>query len=337
MGAVSKLDDSRHVTTMKIRYSFKDWIMDTFSEDTYKSLYSGCRLCPRDCGKDRKDSFGVCLEPDRLFIARAALHMWEEPCISGERGSGAVFFSGCPLKCVFCQNHDISTSKVGKEISIERLIQIFFELKEKGANNINLVTPTHYIPHIAIAGLIAKEKGLNIPFVYNTSGYEKSESLDLLKDVVSVFLPDFKYLKKETASKYSKAPDYPDVAKKALEKMVSMVGAPVFDKDTGLIKSGVIVRVLVLPEHTNEAIDIIKYLYETYKDDIYISIMSQYTPIPSILPKDKEYDSLRRKITKREYDKVINAALDLGVKNAFFQEGDVCKESFIPSFDYEGV
>ena len=311
--------------------------MGNVTEESLQTLYSDCNLCPRNCGKNRESSIGICNEPDRLFVARAALHMWEEPCISGENGSGAIFFSGCSLRCVFCQNHDISTAEIGKEISIERLIQIFFELKEKGANNINLVTPTHYIPHIAIAGLIAKEKGLDIPFVYNTSGYEKPESLDLLKDVVSVFLPDFKYFKKETAQLYSKAPDYPEVAKKAIDKMVSMVGAPVFDDKTGLIKSGVIVRVLVLPEHTNEAIDIIKYLYSTYKDNIYISIMSQYTPIPSILPDGKEFDPLRRKVTKREYEKVINAALDLGVKNAFFQEGDVCKESFIPAFNYEGV
>ena len=311
--------------------------MGNVTDNSLQTLYSDCTLCPRNCGKNRESSIGICNEPDRLFVARAALHMWEEPCISGENGSGAIFFSGCSLRCVFCQNHDISTAEIGKEISIERLIQIFFELKEKGANNINLVTPTHYIPHIAIAGLIAKEKGLDIPFVYNTSGYEKPESLDLLKDVVSVFLPDFKYFKKETALLYSKAPDYPEVAKKAIDKMVSMVGAPVFDEKTGLIKSGVIVRVLVLPEHTNEAIDIIKYLYSTYKDDIYISIMSQYTPIPSILPDGKEFDPLRRKVTKREYEKVINAALDLGVKNAFFQEGDVCKESFIPAFNYEGV
>ena len=311
--------------------------MENVTEESLQTLYSDCNLCPRNCGKNRESSIGICNEPDILFVARAALHMWEEPCISGENGSGAIFFSGCSLRCVFCQNHDISTAEIGKEISIERLIQIFFELKEKGANNINLVTPTHYIPHITIAGLIAKEKGLDIPFVYNTSGYEKPESLDLLKDVVSVFLPDFKYFKKETAQLYSKAPDYPEVAKKAIDKMVSMVGAPVFDEKTGLIKSGVIVRVLVLPEHTNEAIDIIKYLYSTYKDNIYISIMSQYTPIPSILPDGKEFDPLRRKVTKREYEKVINAALNLGVKNAFFQEGDVCKESFIPAFNYEGV
>lgn len=300
--------------------------------------YKNCTLCPRKCGIDRTlANTGVCGESDRLFVARAALHMWEEPCISSTQGSGAVFFSGCSLKCVFCQNHSISRALSGKEISAERLSQIFLELEKKGANNINLVTPSHYLPHIIVAAKSAKENGLSIPFVYNCSGYENPESLDLLKDIVDIYLPDMKYMEASTAALFSKAPNYTEVAKKAIDKMYSLVGAPVFDCESGLIKKGVIVRVLVLPEHTNEAIKIIRYLYERYADNIYVSIMSQYTPLLEVLPGSSEYDCLKRKVTKREYGKVINAAFNMGIKNAYIQDGDVSKESFIPAFDNEGV
>lgn len=262
--------------------------------------------------------------------------MWEEPCISGKEGSGAVFFSGCPLKCVFCQNYEISRGEKGKAVTIERLSDIFCELQGKGANNINLVTPTHYVPHIVTAAKLAREKGLSIPFVYNTGSYETIDTLSMLEDIVSVFLPDLKYLSSTTADLYSKAPDYPQVATAAIDKMFSIAGPCEFD-NRGIIKKGLIVRVLVLPEHTNEAIRIIKYLYETYHNDIYISIMSQYTPLSDCIPTGKEYDCLRRSLTKREYEKVVNAALDMGVTNAFFQDGAVNKDSFIPPFDYEGV
>lgn len=295
-------------------------------------------LCPRECNARRTEgALGVCSESIRLMVTRAALHMWEEPCISGSNGSGAVFFAGCPLKCVFCQNYEISRGKYGKEISAERLAEIFLELQDKGANNINLVTPTHYVPHIVAAATRAREKGLKIPFVYNTSGYEKTETLEQLRGIVDVFLPDFKYIKSDTAALFSKAPDYPEVAMKAIDKMVEMVGAASFDDATGIIKKGVIVRILVLPAHTNEAIKIIRYLHDRYADNIYLSIMSQYTPLSAIIPDGAEYDCLRRSLTKREYEKVINAALDMGVTNAFFQEGEVNKESFIPPFDLEGV
>lgn len=303
-----------------------------------KTLYENCSLCPRNCGVNRlSGSLGVCRESAKLYVSRAALHMWEEPCISGSEGSGAVFFSGCNMHCVFCQNHDISNGDAGKEITVQRLSEIFLELQRKGANNINLVTPTHYLPHILTAIDLAKEKGLTLPFVYNTSGYESVQNLELLKDYVSVFLPDFKYMKEDTAFKFSKAKDYPDIAKEAIKKMVEIAGIPEFDSNTGIIKKGVIVRVLVLPEHTNEAISIIKYLYDTFKDDIYISIMSQYTPLSSQIPDGKDFECLKRSITRREYEKVINAALDMGVKNAFFQDGSVNLESFIPAFDCEGV
>jgi len=263
--------------------------------------------------------------------------MWEEPCISGKNGSGAVFFAGCPLKCVFCQNYEISRGTFGKEISVKRLADIFLELQNKGANNINLVTPTHYVPHIVTAASVARENGLIIPFVYNTSGYEKPETLELLRGVVDVFLPDFKYIESSTSSLFSKAPDYPKVVMKAIDKMVEMVGTPSFDESTGIIEKGVIVRILVLPAHTNEAIKIVRYLHDRYADNLYLSIMSQYTPLSDIIPEGSEYDCLRRSLTKREYEKVLNASIDIGVTNAFFQEGAVNKESFIPPFDLEGV
>lgn len=302
-----------------------------------ENFYENCTLCPRHClSKRHSGQKGYCSESDTLFISRAALHMWEEPCISGKEGSGAVFFSGCPLHCVFCQNKDISHGNAGKEITVERLTQIFFELENKGANNINLVTPTHYTPSIVQAIIKAKEQGLHIPFVYNTSGYETVETLSMLEGLVDVFLPDFKYFDPETAGLFSKAPDYPEVCMKAIDKMVSMTGTPVFDEN-GIIKKGVIVRILVLPLHTNEAIKIVRYLYERYSDRIYISIMSQYTPMSDAIPSGKEYECLKRSLTKREYEKVVNAAIEMGVTNAFFQEGKVNKESFIPPFDNEGV
>ena len=303
----------------------------------YFSLYENCTLCPRKCKVNRLGGFsGVCGESSELFVSRAALHMWEEPCISGANGSGAVFFSGCDLHCVYCQNHDISAGNSGKLISKDRLAEIFLELQAQNANNINLVTPTHFLPHILYAVKKAKEKGLKLPFVYNTSGYESVRSLSLLDGVIDTFLPDFKYFKSETAGLYSNVPDYPDVCKQAIKKMVDLTGAPQFDEH-GLIKKGVIVRVLVLPLHTKESMDIIRYLYSEYGDDIYISIMSQYTPIPDIIPEGDEYSCLKRAITAREYEKVVDFALSLGIKNAYIQEGKVNLESFIPPFDNTGV
>lgn len=307
------------------------------SFDQILNSYSECTLCPRDCHANRLEGkVGVCGQSSDVYVTRAALHMWEEPCISGQEGSGAVFFSGCPLHCIFCQNHLISSGQAGKKISVERLSEIFLELQAKGANNINLVTPTHFVPSIVAAAKLSRKKGLTIPFVYNTSGYEKPETLEALRGIVDIFLPDFKYFSEDTAKLFSRAADYPAVAMAAIDTMVSIAGAPAFSS-RGIIKSGVIVRVLVLPAHTNEAIKIVRYLHERYADNIYISIMSQYTPLLDILPKGKEYDCLRRKLTHREYDKVINAALEMGVENAFFQEGEVNKESFIPDFNCEGV
>lgn len=304
------------------------------------NLYDNCTLCPRKCGADRpRNLTGFCGCSDKLTVSRAALHMWEEPCISGEQGSGTVFFSGCNLHCAFCQNYDISgKNPYGKEIGIERLTEIFFELKEKGANNINLVTPSHFIPSIAVALRSAKEKGLNLPIVYNTSGYEEVESLKLLEGLIDIWLPDFKYMSEESALTLSGASDYPAKAKAALSEMFRQSSECIFDEETGLMKKGIIVRHLVLPGATKEACEILDYLYKTYKDSIYISIMNQYTPFHERLKKPDFPERLLRKVTKREYDKVVGHAISIGIKNGFTQEGKAASESFIPNFkDCEGV
>lgn len=292
-----------------------------------------CTLCPRNCKIDRlSGKAGFCGANDKLYLARAALHFWEEPCISGEEGSGTVFFSGCNLRCVFCQNYKISRMDAKKEISIERLSEIFLELQGKGANNINLVTPTHYIPQIIVALDLAKKNGLILPVVYNTSGYESVEILRMLEGYVQVYLPDFKYMSPELAKNYSRAEDYPKKAKLALDEMVRQVGAAEFSQD-GMIEKGVIVRHLVLPNHADDSKEIIKYLYERYGDAVFVSIMNQYTPLPQV----EHISDLNRKITESEYDEVVDYAIELGVENGFIQEGETQNESFIPSFEFEGV
>lgn len=297
---------------------------------------SPCHLCPRECGVERKKGErGFCRSDERIFLARASLHMWEEPCISGERGSGTVFFSGCNLGCVYCQNYEIARGQKGKQVSVERLSEIFLELQERGAENINLVTPDHHVLQVMEAVIRAKEKGLLLPVVYNGSGYEKKEIIRRLSGIVDIFLTDFKYMDVRAAEKYSGAPDYPSVAKEALEEMVRIAGEPVFD-ERGMMKKGVIVRHLLLPAHKQNARDVIGYIYEKYGDRVYLSLMNQYTPFQR-LKDNPVYRELGRKVTKREYDSVVNYALDLGVKNAFIQERDTARESFIPDFDGEGV
>ena len=300
---------------------------------------NNCNLCPRNCFVDRDNGkTGYCGQTDKLYVARADLHMWEEPCISGKEGSGTVFFCGCTLRCIFCQNHQIALGKeetgekIGKEVSISRLKDIFLELQKKGANNINLVTGTHYIPQIAEALRLAKAEGLVIPIVYNTSGYEKKESLRMLESLVDIYLPDMKYVSKELSKEYSNAPDYFEIASEALKEMVRQVGEPEFD-DRGYIQKGVIVRHLVLPGSTKDSKAVLEYLWNTYGDRIYISIMNQYTPMEQI----KNYPLLSRKVTKREYQKVVDYALSLGWENGFIQEGETAKESFIPDFHGIGV
>lgn len=295
--------------------------------------YENCLLCPRKCGINRRTGqTGVCGVSSEIKVARAALHYWEEPCISGKRGSGAVFFSGCSLHCVFCQNREISDGKEGKVISKERLSDIFIELADKGANNINLVTPGQYIPDIVWAVNDAKSRGMKLPIIYNTSGYENVTELKLLEGIVDVYLPDFKYMDSTLSARYSRAKDYPSVAKQALSEMVRQQPEVVIDDATGLIQKGVIVRQLLLPGHVNDAKAVLKYLYDTYRDHIYISMMSQFTPIAL-----KDYPEINRTVTKREYERLVNYALEIGITNAFIQEGDVAKDSFIPAFDCEGV
>lgn len=295
--------------------------------------YENCLLCPRKCGINRRTGqTGVCGVSSEIKVARAALHYWEEPCTSGKRGSGAVFFSGCSLHCVFCQNREISDGKEGKVISKERLSDIFMELAGKGANNINLVTPGQYIPDIVWAVNDAKSRGMKLPIIYNTSGYENVTELKLLEGIVDVYLPDFKYMDSTLSARYSRAKDYPSVAKQALSEMVRQQPDVVIDDATGLIQKGVIVRQLLLPGHVNDAKAVLKYLYDTYHDHVYISMMSQFTPIAL-----KDYPEINRTVTKREYERLVNYALEIGITNAFIQEGDVAKDSFIPAFDCEGV
>lgn len=295
--------------------------------------YENCLLCPRKCGINRSTGqTGVCGVSSEIKVARAALHYWEEPCISGKRGSGAVFFSGCSLHCVFCQNREISDGKAGKVISKERLSDIFMELADKGANNINLVTPGQYIPDIVWAVNDAKSRGMKLPIIYNMSGYENVTELKLLEGIVDVYLPDFKYMDSTLSARYSRAKDYPSVAKQALSEMVRQQPDVVIDDATGLIQKGVIVRQLLLPGHVNDAKAVLKYLYDTYHDHVYISMMSQFTPIAL-----KDYPEINRTVTKREYERLVNYALEIGITNAFIQEGDVAKDSFIPAFDCEGV
>lgn len=295
--------------------------------------YENCLLCPRKCGINRRTGqTGVCGVSSEIKVARAALHYWEEPCISGKRGSGAVFFSGCSLHCVFCQNREISDGKAGKVISKERLSDIFMELADKGANNINLVTPGQYIPDIVWAVNDAKSRGMKLPIIYNTSGYENVTELKLLEGIVDVYLPDFKYMDSTLSARYSRAKDYPSVAKQALSEMVRQQPDVVIDNATGLIQKGVIVRQLLLPGHVNDAKAVLKYLYDTYHDHVYISMMSQFTPIAL-----KDYPEINRTVTRREYERLVNYALEIGITNAFIQEGDVAKDSFIPAFDCEGV
>lgn len=295
--------------------------------------YENCLLCPRKCGINRRTGqTGVCGVSSEIKVARAALHYWEEPCISGKRGSGAVFFSGCSLHCVFCQNREISDGKEGKVISKERLSDIFMELADKGANNINLVTPGQYIPDIVWAVNDAKSRGMKLPIIYNTSGYENVTELKLLEGMVDVYLPDFKYMDSTLSAMYSRAKDYPSVAKQALSEMVRQQPDVVIDDATGLIQKGVIVRQLLLPGHVNDAKAVLKYLYDTYHDHVYISMMSQFTPIAL-----KDYPEINRTVTRREYERLVDYALEIGITNAFIQEGDVAKDSFIPAFDCEGV
>lgn len=292
-----------------------------------------CTLCPRECKVDRTNSeIGLCGVSDKIKVARIAPHYYEEPPISGKNGSGAIFFSGCNLKCVFCQNYDISKYNFGKEITITKLAEKMIELQNNNVHNINLVTPTHYIPQIRKAIIKAKKMGLTIPIVYNTSSYEKVESLKLLDGLVDIYLPDLKYYDNILAMKYSKAPNYFNIAIDAIEEMYRQTGPIKFDKN-GIIKKGVIVRHLLLPGQIEDSKKILKYLNFIYNNNIFISIMNQYTPLENV----KNIPELNKTVTDDEYNQLINYACDLGIKNAFIQEGKTCEESFIPKFDLTGL
>lgn len=306
---------------------------------TQKTSYAPCTLCPRACHADRTEGQkGRCHVDAQIRVARAALHMWEEPCLSGRSGSGAVFFSGCALGCIFCQNREIASGKAGLVISEARLEEIFLELQEKGANNINLVTAGHYVPQVVRALECAKSQGLRIPIVYNSSGYEKAESLRQLEGLIDIYLPDLKYLTPELAAAYSHAPDYPQYAMEAIAEMVRQQPQAEFMPEdrteaSPIMRRGVIVRHLLLPGHVREAKKVVGYLHETYGDQIYISMMNQYTPMS-----EKFADpNLNRRVTKREYERLLDYAAEIGVENGFYQEGATADESFIPEFDYEGV
>jgi putative pyruvate formate lyase activating enzyme len=303
-----------------------------------------CDLCPRHCAVNRQNGErGYCGESAVVMAGRAALYAWEEPCISGRRGSGAVFFSGCPLHCVYCQNYRISGGNdCGVSVSTDGLADAFLRLQGQGANNINLVTATQFVPQVAAAARKAAALGLTIPFVYNTSSYETVETLKQLSGLVTCYLPDFKYVSEETASTYSHAPDYPETAFKAITQMVKQAGpCEFFGKEEaaqrgveeGILKKGVIVRHLLLPGHVREACQAVKLLYDAFGDDIYFSLMNQYTPIQGLaLPQE-----LNRRVTRREYERFLDYVLDLGVTRAFFQEGPTQKESFIPDWNGEGL
>ena len=292
---------------------------------------SNCTLCPRACGADREAGVrGRCHETATVRIARASLHGWEEPCLSGDRGSGTVFFTGCPLGCVYCQNHNIADGTNGVPVSVRELADVFLRLQELGAHNVNLVTPTHFVPQICEALQDAKARGLSVPVVYNTGTYETVETLRLPEGLVDVWLPDFKYVSPDLSARYSAAPDYFDVAAAALAEMVRQTPCCAFD-DEGMMTKGVLVRHLVLPGCAEDSKAVLRYLYDTYGDDIYVSIMSQFTPLPHLVERCPD---LFRRVGRDEYDDVLAFAMDLGLTRAFVQEGAAASESFIPDFEH---
>ncbi len=291
-----------------------------------------CELCPRRCGADRREKAGFCGCGREVKVARAALHFWEEPCISGSRGSGTVFFSGCPLGCVYCQNFEISRGHIGKAIPVERLAEIFLELQKQGAHNINLVTATPYVPQI-ISALKLARPALKIPVVYNSSGYERVETLRVLKGFVDVYLPDLKHMSSELARRYSGAADYFEVATRALHEMIEQTDGIEYDSE-GLMTRGVIVRHLVLPGARRDSIDILNWVSANLPRGKYLlSLMSQYTPIQGL----GAFPEINRRVTSFEYDAVVSEAVRLGLDNGFMQQRGSADTAYIPPFDLTGV
>ena len=295
-----------------------------------KTQYESCLLCGRACGADRtRGERGYCGMSSETKLARAALHMWEEPIISGDRGSGTVFFSGCSLGCVFCQNRAISDGEVGKPLADSRIADVMLELEAQGAHNINFVTPTHFAPTVVDTVALARERGMSLPIVYNTSSYDSVECIKMLADTVDIYLADYKYHLPRTAEKLAHAEDYPELARAAIAEMVRQKPTPVIED--GIMREGVIVRILLLPGHVAEAKLAVKYIYETYGDSVYISLMSQYTPMPDMTA------PLDRRVTSAEYSELVDYAAEKGVTRAFVQEGSAASESFIPPFDLTGI
>lgn len=293
--------------------------------------FNECMLCPKNCRVNRNcGETGYCHAGNKMKIAKAYLHMWEEPCISGDKGSGTIFFSNCNLKCLYCQNYYISSEGNGALINIERFSEICLDLQREGALNINLVTPTHYVPLIVEGINLAKKNGLVIPIIYNSSGYESRETIKLLDGIIDVYLPDFKYYSDEYGMKYSGCKDYFKYARDAIDEMVKQKGKCIFDSE-GIIQSGVIVRHLLLPGMEEDSKRILKYLYDTYGNKIYISIMNQYTPV-----RNCKYQELNQKVSDKVYNEVIDYAWDIGIRQAFIQEGETQSESFIPKWDFKG-
>ena len=290
-----------------------------------------CELCPRRCKADRVKNFGFCGAGENLRVALVSLHKWEEPCLIGEKGAGTIFFSHCNLRCVYCQNFSISQGGFGAEISVERLAEIFIEQQNRGAANIELVTPTHYTEKISAAIDLAKSRGLILPIVWNSNAYENLETLELLRGRVDIFLPDLKYFDEEPAKIFSNAPNYFAVASAAIKKMFELVGSVKFDGDKMI--RGVIVRHLILPNSRRDSIKIVDWLHENFGDEIFISLMNQYTPIF----RAGEFKKINRALTTFEYQSVIEHAANIGVKNCFVQIGKTADKNFIPNFNLDGV
>lgn len=295
-------------------------------------LLKSCRLCPIECGADRLTGCGRCGAGRQVKAAKAFLHQWEEPCISGEKGSGTVFFTGCNMKCVFCQNYELSHGLKGKEITADRLAQIFLELQSQGAHNINLVSPTPYAPQIAAAVRLAKAGGLVLPVIYNTNGYEKVETLRLLKGIVDIYLPDIKYYSDETALELSSAPSYFSHATMAVAAMLEQVGHPVFDRD-GMLVRGVIVRHLILPGRLEESKRILDWVRQHMGAGAFVSLMCQYTP----MYRAAEFTGMDRRLTQEEYDEIIDYFFEIGLENGFAQELDSATSDYTPDFDFSGI
>ena len=304
-----------------------------------RQLLDACRLCPRRCGARRNaGEKGFCGAADELRVARAALHFWEEPPISGKAGSGTVFFSHCSLKCVYCQNAEISHAARGKDIDPGHLARIFLALSEEGARNINLVTPTHYAVQIIEALDLARKAGLRLPVIYNTAGYELPQTLELLDGYVPVFLTDFKYWDKYWGKRYSQVPDYVERAQEALDAMVAQAGSLRFEAECEgdsemLLTAGVVIRHMLLPGRLDDAKAIVGYVHERYGNDVALSLMSQYTPMPG----NARYPELGTAVDQDEYEALLDYADTIGVDSYFWQEGSPASESFIPPFDGTGV